>query len=69
MISFSSKCKAMGVIVRLRDGRYWLFLRGASEFLTRLCMQHVVVAKPDESSKNSGDIETRDINAIASDNI
>ena len=69
MIPFSSERKAMGVVVRLRDGRYRLFLKGASEILTRLCTQHVVVTKPDESSKNNGDIETRDIDGIASDNI
>ncbi|KAA1076037.1 hypothetical protein PGT21_032661 [Puccinia graminis f. sp. tritici] len=47
MIPFSSQRKAMGVVVRLPEsGRYRLFLKGASEVLTKLTSHYVCVRGP-----------------------
>ncbi|EFP75603.2 uncharacterized protein PGTG_00934 [Puccinia graminis f. sp. tritici CRL 75-36-700-3] len=47
MIPFSSQRKAMGVVVRLPgSGRYRLFLKGASEVLTKLTSHYVCVRGP-----------------------
>ena len=43
MIPFSSELKAMGVVVKLPDGKHRLYLKGASEILTKNCSNHVVV--------------------------
>ena len=65
MIPFSSERKAMGVVVRLPHGAgYRLYMKGASEILTRMCTQHVVVKKGDQ-----GELETREIDELAKDNI
>ncbi|KAJ2988654.1 hypothetical protein NUW54_g9048 [Trametes sanguinea] len=45
MIPFSSERKAMGVVVRLPGGRYRVYLKGASEILTKQCSRHVVVER------------------------
>ena len=50
MVPFSSERKAMGVVVKLRDGRHRLFLKGASEILTKLSTSHVVVHNPRSQS-------------------
>lgn len=44
MIPFSSELKAMGVVVKSNHG-YRLYVKGASEILTRNCTEHVVVSK------------------------
>ncbi|KAF9644891.1 Ca-transporting ATPase, partial [Thelephora ganbajun] len=70
MIPFSSERKAMGVVVRLHCGHYRLFLKGASEILTKKCTRHVVVSKdPDPSQHADSEIETRTIDEIAKENI
>ncbi|KAF7316904.1 Calcium-transporting ATPase [Mycena chlorophos] len=70
MIPFSSERKAMGVVVRTPKGRVRLYLKGASEILSKKCVSHVVVHKPGSSSETSGDeIETAPIDDLANDNI
>ncbi|KAK4050298.1 plasma membrane calcium [Microbotryomycetes sp. JL201] len=53
MIPFSSERKAMGVVVRLPNGRYRLYIKGASEVLAKLSTRHVVV----EENKTSGSVD------------
>ena len=67
MIPFSSERKAMGVVVQLRDGRYRMFLKGASEILTRKCSHHVVIGKLGEPLQ--GEVQTREIDEVSDDNI
>jgi len=70
MIPFSSDRKAMGVVVRLSSGPYRLFLKGASEILTKKCIRNVVVSKnPDQSQHPDSEIETKAIDEITKDNI
>lgn len=71
MIPFSSERKAMGVVVKLGEGRWRLYIKGASEILTKLCARHVVVSRPDEEVKGSEDdaVETKEIDALSKDNI
>ena len=70
MIPFSSDRKAMGVVVRLSSGPYRLFLKGASEILTKKCTRHVVVSKdPDLCQHPDSEIETKAIDEITKDNI
>jgi len=45
MIPFSSELKAMGVVVKLADGRHRLYIKGASEIVTQNCGRHVVVSE------------------------
>lgn len=45
MIPFSSERKAMGVVVRLPNGKYRFHVKGASEILAGLCTHHVVASK------------------------
>lgn len=68
MLPFSSERKAMGVVVKLPNHGWRLYLKGASEILTKKCTKHVVVAKPGDS-KPTGALEYRDIDELASDNI
>ncbi|KAK7033038.1 calcium-transporting ATPase [Favolaschia claudopus] len=70
MIPFSSDRKAMGVVVRTPKGKYRLYLKGASEILSKKCARHVVVHK-DGAGSGDGDaeIETTDIDELANDNI
>lgn len=71
MIPFSSERKAMGVVVKLGEGRWRLYIKGASEILTKLCARHVVVSRPGEELKGSEDdaVETKEIDALSKDNI
>ncbi|EGN98945.1 hypothetical protein SERLA73DRAFT_90032 [Serpula lacrymans var. lacrymans S7.3] len=72
MIPFTSDRKAMGVVVRLGQGRYRLHLKGASEILTKMCSRHVVVKKDEEQGRTEGreeEIETAPIDELASENI
>lgn len=65
MIPFSSERKAMGVVVRLPGGRYRVYLKGASEILTKNCSRHVVV----ERGSADKDVETRELDELSRDNI
>jgi Ca2+-transporting ATPase len=70
MIPFSSERKAMGVVVRLQSGRYRLFLKGASEILTKRCTRHVVVSKnPNHSQHADSEVETKITDDADNDNI
>ncbi|KAJ7178583.1 calcium-transporting ATPase [Mycena crocata] len=70
MIPFSSERKAMGVVVKTPSGKCRVYLKGASEILSKKCVAHVVVHKEDGSAENSGDaIETAPIDELATDNI
>jgi magnesium-transporting ATPase (P-type) len=39
---FSGDRKAMGIVVHLQSSCYRLFLKGASEILTKKCTHHIV---------------------------
>ena len=70
MIPFSSKRKAMGVVVRLQSGRYRLFLKGASQILTKKCTHYVVISKnPDHSQHADSEIKTKALDEVTRDNI
>ena len=71
MIPFSSERKAMGVVVKLPNGKWRLYLKGASEVLAKKCVSHVVVGRPGESMNDSEDseVETKPIDDLAKDNI
>ena len=71
MVPFSSERKAMGVVVRKSVGKWRLYLKGASEILTKKCVRHVVVGKTGEDIEQSEDavVETREIDALSKDNI
>ncbi|KAM5537221.1 hypothetical protein V8D89_009154 [Ganoderma adspersum] len=66
MIPFSSERKAMGVVVRLDKRHYRVYLKGASEILTKLCKRHIVVER---GSKQTGEVETIEIDESARDNM
>ena len=70
MIPFSSERKAMGCVVRLPDGVHRLYIKGASEILTRKCKRYVVVYQ-DGANENPSDsgIETAPIGEPEEDNI
>ncbi|KAL1663042.1 hypothetical protein GGF50DRAFT_103433 [Schizophyllum commune] len=68
MIPFSSERKAMGVVVRTKEGRYRVYMKGASEILSKRCSSHVVVSK-DGASSSTADVETQPIDQAAADNI
>lgn len=68
MIPFSSNRKAMGVVVRMEGGGCRLYVKGASEILTKKCTRHVVVAQ--NSGQNAGnEVETQAIGEKEKDNI
>ncbi|THG98741.1 hypothetical protein EW026_g3507 [Hermanssonia centrifuga] len=69
MLPFSSERKAMGVVVRLPGHKWRLYLKGASEILSKKCTSHVVVSKPGSGSQGANELETREIDELASDNI
>ncbi len=73
MIPFSSERKAMGVVVKLGEGRWRVYLKGASEILTKKCTRHVLVAPPsaavEEEEEKGREWETREIDALSKDNI
>ncbi|KAF9223507.1 Ca-transporting ATPase [Gyrodon lividus] len=70
MIPFSSDRKAMGVVVKLENGGYRLYVKGASEILTKLCTRHVVVS-PDTNQVGDEDatVETAEIDTFSQENI
>ena len=58
MIPFSSERKAMGVVVKVGPDRWRLYVKGASEILTKLCTRHIAVGR--ESTRDSMDKYGRD---------
>jgi len=62
---FSSERKAMAVVVKKREGGYRLYVKGASEVLTKLCNSHVEVHQ--ESS--SGEIDVKSFNDDTRQNV
>ncbi|KAI9463227.1 calcium-translocating P-type ATPase [Lactarius psammicola] len=70
MIPFSSDRKSMGCVVRLPDGSHRLYIKGASEILTRKCTRHVVVNRDTANETPSGnEVETVPIGEMEEDNI
>lgn len=70
MLPFSSERKAMGVVVRLEDGNHRLYLKGASELLTKLCIRHVVVSpNANQASDEDATVETAEIDTYAEVNV
>ena len=64
MIPFSSELKAMGVVVKVGN-KYRLYVKGASEILTKNCSTHVVV----HENGASGEIETTPFTTESTENI
>ena len=70
MVPFSSERKAMGAVIKLPDGRYRFYVKGASEILTKICKTHVVVQPIGEKlNQDENDTELRDITELERDNI
>ncbi|KAG8213247.1 Ca-transporting ATPase [Butyriboletus roseoflavus] len=70
MLPFSSERKAMGVVVKLENGNYRLYLKGASEILTKLCNRHVVVSpNANQGSDDDATVETAEIDTYAEVNV
>jgi P-type Ca2+ transporter type 2C len=70
MIPFSSERKSMGCVVRLPDGVHRLFMKGASEILTRKSTRHVIVHRDGAGNVPGGSgIETGPIGELEEDNI
>ena len=67
MIPFSSERKAMAVVIKLPDGKFRIYIKGASEILSKVCTRHVVVHR--SASRDTKDIETRVIGPLEKDNI
>ncbi|KAF8267736.1 hypothetical protein EI94DRAFT_1801308 [Lactarius quietus] len=66
IVPFSSDRKFMGTVVRLPDGSHRLYVKGASEVLTRNCKCHVVM--PDSAS-SADEVETAPIGEREEDSI
>ncbi|CBQ73871.1 related to putative calcium P-type ATPase NCA-2 [Sporisorium reilianum SRZ2] len=64
MIPFSSERKAMGVVVKRPEGGFRIYLKGASEVLTRLCTRHVEVTATD-----TDDIQIEQLDAAKLDKV
>lgn len=69
MIPFSSERKAMGVVVKLSPTRWRVYLKGASEILTKRCSRHVVVRQDPRENDADGEVETQEIDELSRDNI
>ena len=70
MIPFSSDRKWMACVVRLPDGFYRLFIKGASEILSRKCTRHVVVHRDEANNVPGGSgVQTALIGELEEDNI
>jgi Ca2+-transporting ATPase len=60
----------MGVVVKLENGSYRLYLKGASEILTKLCTRHVIVSPgANQASDEDATVETIEIDAYAEVNV
>jgi P-type Ca2+ transporter type 2C len=70
MIPFSSERKYMGCVVRLSDGVHRLFMKGASEILTRKSTRHVIVPRDGAGDVPRGTgVETAPIGEFEEHNI
>jgi P-type Ca2+ transporter type 2C len=58
MIPFSSDRKSTGCVVQLPNGGHRLYIKGASEILTRKCTRCVVVYRDAAKDKSNGEVET-----------
>jgi Ca2+-transporting ATPase len=67
IIPFSGERKAMGTVVKLAHG-YRLYVKGASEILTKLCRWHVVVHQQGGPA-DRGDVELAEIDNFSEENI
>ncbi|KAN0132469.1 calcium-translocating P-type ATPase [Lactarius tabidus] len=66
-IPFSSDCKYMGCVVRLPDGSYRLYVKGASEKLAPNCARHVILG--DTARSANEEVETAPIGELEEDHI
>jgi Ca2+-transporting ATPase len=70
MIPFSSERKAMGVVVKMSNNRWRLYVKGASEIMTKQCRSHVVVHQDgNHRGSEDGEVETAPITEVEGDNI
>ncbi|KAN0138924.1 calcium-translocating P-type ATPase [Lactarius tabidus] len=70
MIPLSSERNSTGCVVRLPDGNHRLYIKGASEVLTRKCTRHVLVRDATNEALNDGnEVETAPIGEPEEDNI
>ncbi|KDQ14940.1 hypothetical protein BOTBODRAFT_109588 [Botryobasidium botryosum FD-172 SS1] len=72
VIPFSSERKAMGVVVKLPNGKYRFYIKGASETLAKKCMRVVDVKRPSDGSVGhaSGDeIPTSELTQLDRENV
>ena len=70
IIPFSSDCKWMGCVVRFPDEFYRLFIKGASEILSRKCTRHIVVHCDEANNVPGGSgVQTAPIGELEEDNI
>jgi Ca2+-transporting ATPase len=70
MIPLSSERNSTGCVVRLPDGNHRLYIKGASEVLTRKCTRHVLVRDATNEALNDGnEVETVPIGEPEEDNI
>ncbi|TKY84542.1 hypothetical protein EX895_006444 [Sporisorium graminicola] len=66
MIPFSSDRKAMGVVVKRPEGGFRIYLKGASEVLTRLCTRHVEVTETDTDDIQIGQLDAAKLEQVNS---
>ena len=66
--TFSGERESTGIVVRRKDGGFRLYLKGASEVLSRKCTTHVAVTKP-MAELDDGVIKTAEIDEEAEENI
>jgi P-type Ca2+ transporter type 2C len=66
---FSSERKVMGVVVKVGKSRWRLYMKGASEILTKRCVKHVVVHQSGGGMMAGDEVETSDICELDGDNI
>jgi Ca2+-transporting ATPase len=67
MVPFSSERKAMGVVVKVKEGKWRVYFKGASEILSKKCVNHVVIHK--DGPPSNGEIETAPIDELKEENI
>jgi Ca2+-transporting ATPase len=66
MIPFSSELKAMGVVIRRGNGAR-LYLKGASEILTKNCTSHIAVSK--DANHSDSDVQITKFDEESTHNI